>query len=336
MSTHNRTMNVKNTIQGTTGKKKSGTGKIFAKQKRKRTSDHSQRTADGSGNAEHLEICPYAKKCGGCDYQHIPYEQQLVLKQRKVQNLLGKYTKVEPIIGAQDPLFYRNKVHGVFGRDKKGNIFTGIYEEKSHRIVPVHECMIEDRKASAILQTLCILAKDFKLQIYDEDRETGLLRHALIRIARETGQIMVVLVMTSPIMPSKNHFARELCVRHPEITTIVMNVNPKRTSMVLGDRNIVMFGKGFIEDELCGLKFRISPSAFYQVNPRQTIKLYQKAMEYAALTGKERVIDAYCGIGTIGMCAASKAGEVLGIELNGLLVGRDSIINLVFTLMNLA
>ena len=126
--------------------------------------------------------CLYAKKCGGCDYQGTAYEEQLSIKQKTIQSLLGKMQKPEPILGAEDPQHYRNKVHGVFGRDKKGNVFTGIYEEKSHRIVPVEDCGIEDAKATAILKTLSKLAKQFKLQIYDEDRETGLLRHALIRV----------------------------------------------------------------------------------------------------------------------------------------------------------
>lgn len=260
--------------------------------------------------------CPYAKKCGGCDYQGIPYREQLKRKQKKVQDLLGGFAKVEPIIQADHPEHYRNKVHGVFGRDKKGKVFTGIYEEKSHRIVPVENCGIENSKATAILSTLCDMAKQFKIRIYDEDKETGLLRHALIRVGVRTGEIMVVLVLADPIMPSKNNFVKELCRRHPEITTVVLNINDKHTSMVLGERNITLYGKGYIEDILCGLHFRISPSSFYQINPEQTERLYQKAMEFAALTGKENVIDAYCGIGTIGMCAAEKAGEVLGVELN--------------------
>lgn len=271
---------------------------------------------EGTGKPGKEAGCPYAKKCGGCIYQGKPYEDQLRIKQSVVNGLLGKMAKVAPILGAECPEHYRNKVHGVFGRDKKGNIYTGIYEEKSHRIVPVEDCRIEDEKATAILKTLCVMAKQFKLQVYDEDRETGLLRHALIRVGRQTGEIMVVLVTASPILPSKNNFTKELCRLHPEITTVVLNVNNKRTSMVLGERNIILSGKGYIEDVLCGLRFRISPSSFYQINPAQTERLYQKAIEFAALTGKERVIDAYCGIGTIGSSAAGKAGEVIGVELN--------------------
>ena len=270
--------------------------------------------------------CPFAKKCGGCDYQSVPYGEQLQKKQKAERILLDSFCRVEPILGAEHPTHYRNKVHGVFGRDKKGNIFTGIYEEKSHRIVPVSGCMIEDAGAGAILKTLCELAKSFKVRVYDEDRGTGMLRHALIRVGRTTGEVMVVLVVTDPIFPSKNNFTKELRRRHPEVSTVVLNINDRDTSMVLGERNIVLYGRGYIEDVLCGLRFRISPSSFYQIHPEQTEVLYQKAIAYAGLTGKERVIDAYCGIGTIGMCAAAKAGEVIGVELNRDAV-RDAVAN---------
>ena len=155
-------------------------------------------------------VCPYAKKCGGCDYQGVPYAEQLKKKQKDVRKLLEPFKKPEPILEAAHPLHYRNKVHGIFGRDKKGNIFTGIYEEKSHRIVPVEDCGIEDATASAILKTLCELVKSFKIRVYDEDRGTGFLRHALIRVGRNTKEVMVVLVVTDPIFPSKNNFTKEL------------------------------------------------------------------------------------------------------------------------------
>ncbi len=263
-----------------------------------------------------MKKCPYAGKCGGCDYQGLSYEEQLKMKQNQAQKLLGGFGKVEPIIGADIPYNYRNKVHGIFGRDSKGNVYTGIYQEGTHKIVPVEDCQIEDVRASAIMKSMCKLVKSFKLPVYDEDRQSGLVRHVLIRTGYVTGQIMVVLVLANPVMPSKNNFVKELVRLHPEITTVVLNVNNKRTSMVLGDRNITLFGKGYIEDVLCGLRFRISPNSFYQINPVQTEKLYAKAVEFAGLTGKERVIDAYCGIGTIGMAAASGAREVIGVELN--------------------
>ena len=170
------------------------------------------------------------------------------------------------------------------------------------------------------------MLKSFKIRTYDEDTGFGLLRHVLVRRAFATGEIMVVLVTASPVFPSKNHFIKALRECHPEITTVVQNINGRGTSMVLGDKEHVLYGKGYIEDVLCGCRFRISSRSFYQVNPVQTEVLYKKAMEYAGLTGKETVVDAYCGIGTIGLIAAGKAGRVIGVELNPEAV-RDAVHN---------
>ena len=270
--------------------------------------------------------CSHAKKCGGCQYQSIPYEKQLRMKQKMVEELLRPFGKVEKIIGMKDPKYYRNKVHHVFARDQKGQIIAGNYQANSHRVVPVSDCLIEDKKSQEIIETIRQLAKSFKIRIYDEDTDYGLLRHVMVRRGFTSGEIMVILVLRSPILPSKNNFVKALREKHPEITTIVINVNDKRTNMVLGSRDILLYGPGFIKDTLCGCTFRISPQSFYQVNPVQTEVLYRKAVEYAELTGKETVIDAYCGIGTIGMIAAKHAGKVLGIELNGDAV-RDARVN---------
>lgn len=196
-------------------------------------------------------------------------------------------------------------------------MISGIYEANSHRIVPVDSCLIENKKADEIIVSIRDLLRSFKIRPYNEDTGYGLLRHVLVRVGHASGEIMVVLVLGSPIMPSKNNFVKALRKLHPEITTVVVNVNDRGTSMVLGDKEQVLYGKGYIEDELCGRKFRISPKSFYQVNPVQTEKLYNKAMCYAGLTGKEVLVDAYCGTGTIGIIAADKAGKVIGVELNG-------------------
>ena len=216
----------------------------------------------------------------------------------------------------EEPLHYRNKVHAVFDRDKKGNAISGVYEAKSHRVVPVEECMIEDKKADEIIGTIRGLLKSFKIKTYDEDTQYGLLRHVLIRKGHISGEIMVVLVTASPVFPSKNNFVKALRAVHPEITTVIQNVNGRGTSMVLGEKENVLYGKGYIEDTLCGCTFRISSKSFYQINSIQTEVLYNKAIALAGLTGKERVVDAYCGIGTIGMVAAKYAKEVIGVELN--------------------
>lgn len=262
-------------------------------------------------------VCPAAKKCGGCRWIEKPYQEQLQEREKLVQKLLTPYCRVEPIIGMDSPEHYRNKVHAAFGEDRKHNIISGIYEEGTHRIVPVDSCLIEDEQADAIIVTIRGLLRSFKIRPYNEDTGYGLLRHVLVRVGRATGQIMVVLVLVSPIMPSKNNFVKALLQSHPEITTVVINVNGRETSMVLGKKEQVIYGKGYIEDILCGMTFRISPSSFYQVNPRQAERLYQKALEYASLTGKETVVDAYCGTGTIGLIASAQAGEVIGVELNG-------------------
>lgn len=273
-----------------------------------------------------LPSCAVAKKCGGCQYQGVSYEKQLLEKQKQIEKLLKPFGKVEPIIGMKNPYHYRNKVHAVFGYERGRGIVSGTYQANTHKIVPVEECLIEDEKCTAIIRSIRELLKSFKIKTYDEDTGYGLFRHVLVRRGFSSGEIMVVLVLSGPILPSKNNFVAALRKLHPEITTIVLNINDKRTSMVLGEKEKVLYGKGYIEDTLCGCTFRISARSFYQVNPVQTEILYGKAMEYANLTGKERVLDAYCGIGTIGLNAAKTAKEVIGVEVNGDAV-RDARVN---------
>ena len=270
--------------------------------------------------------CGVYGSCGGCQLQHLTYEGQLKYKQQKMEKLLGTYGKISPIIGMENPDHYRNKVHATFSYDKKGKIVAGIYEEDSHRVIPVNNCLIQNQKANAIIQTIRKLMPSFKLTPYDEDYSTGFLRHVLIRTGHVSKQVMVVLVGGTPIFPSKNNFTKALIKEHPEITTVIFNINPRRTSMVLGDRETVLFGKGYIEDTLCGKTFRLSSKSFYQVNTVQTEKLYKKALEMANLKGNENVLDAYCGIGTIGIIASDRAGEVIGVELNKDAV-NDAVLN---------
>lgn len=273
-----------------------------------------------------MKQCPNFKKCGGCQYLNLSYEEQLKKKQKEISALLKPYCKVNPIVGMDDPWHYRNKVHAVMGRDRKGTIISGVYKEGTHTILPVDVCLIENEKADEIIRTIRGLLPSFKMKVYDEDTGFGFLRHVLIRTAHKTGEIMVVLVTASPVFPSRNNFVKALRKIHPEITTIVQNINNRGTSMVLGDKEHVLYGPGFIVDELCSKKFRISSKSFYQVNSVQTERLYDLAVRAAGLTGKETVVDAYCGIGTIGIAAASGAKEVIGVELNREAV-RDAGIN---------
>ncbi len=260
--------------------------------------------------------CPYSKKCGGCDYIDVDYKEQLKKKETYVAGLLKPFCKVSGITGMEVPFNYRNKVSSAFGIDRRHNPICGIYEEKSHNIVAVEKCLLEDEKADEIIQTVKSLLKSFKIKVYDEDTGYGLLRHVLVRVGKATGQYMVVLVTASPVFPSKNNFCKVLRDKHPEITTIVQNINSRTDSLVLSDKENVLYGRGFIEDVLCGKTFKISARSFYQINQIQTEKLYLKAIEYAGLTGKETVLDAYSGIGTIGIIASDRAKTVISVELN--------------------
>ena len=270
-------------------------------------------------------VCPLRKKCGGCQLQNMPYERQLSFKQVKVIKLLGKYHHVCEIIGMEKPYHYRNKVQAAFG-ERRGQIISGVYQSSTHNIVPVDSCMIEDQKADEIIVTIRKLLKSFKLRAFDDVAMKGFLRHVLIKRGFSSGEIMVVLVTAVADFPKQSQFINALLGRHPEITTIVQNINNKRTSLVLGEQSRVLYGEGYIEEELCGFRFRISPKAFYQINPIQTEVLYKKAIEYAELSGSETVLDAYCGTGTIGIFASAQAKKVTGVELNPDAI-RDAHIN---------
>ena len=264
----------------------------------------------GKGNS-----CPFYKKCGGCQLQNMTYEEQLSFKMAKTIKNLGRFGHVDEIIGMEKPYHYRNKVQAAFGFSR-GRIISGVYQSSSHNIVPVEKCMIEDEKADGIIRDIRLLLPDFRLTSYNEDTGRGFLRHVLVKRGFSTDEIMVVLVTGTNIFPKKDAFVRALLEKHGEITTVIWNINSSKTSLVLGEKETVLYGKGYITDVLCGKRFRISAKSFYQINPVQTEKLYSKAIEFAELTGKERVFDAYCGIGTIGLVASDKAKEVIGVELN--------------------
>lgn len=260
--------------------------------------------------------CPVAAKCGGCQLTHLSYAEQLQWKQQRMAELLDGICEVRPILGMDDPFHYRNKVHAVLAVDKAGKPISGVYAMGTHRVVPVRHCLIEDRRADRIIQTIVAMLPAYKLRIYNEYTHRGFLRHILIRTGHVTGQIMVVLVATSLEFPGKKAFVQELIQRHPEITTVVLNCNQRETSMVLGTKEITLYGEGYMEDELCGKRFRISPQSFYQVNAKQCELLYRTAIDAAQLTGAETLLDAYCGTGTIGLCASDGCKQLIGVELN--------------------
>lgn len=274
-----------------------------------------------------MEQCKLYKRCGGCQLQNLSYDEQLVYKQKKLQGLLAPFAPVLPIVGMEHPTHYRNKVQAAFYWDyKHRRCASGVFQSTSQKIVPVDSCMIEDTQSDAIVQTVRKLADSFKIKPYDMRYHTGVLRHVLVRRGFTTGEMMVVLVTLSAQFPSKNNFVKALLKAHPTITTIVHNISPGTMPLVLGEKSRTLYGKGYIEDELCGCRFRISPASFFQVNPVQCERLYRYAIDAAQLTGRETVFDSYCGTGTIGLIAAEKAKQVTGVELNRDAV-RDAVAN---------
>lgn len=264
-------------------------------------------------------LCPVSTACGGCCFQNLKYEEQLKFKQKKVKDAFYKIghlnVKVDDTIGMENPYNYRNKIQMPIGQNQKGQIISGFYRTDSHEIIPINECYIEDKRASKIINTLKELMKKHKILPYDEDTRSGIIRHCLIRTSHYYPQIMVVLVTNADSFPGRGNLVKDLHAMCPEITTIVQNVNKRDTNVIIGEKENVLMGKGYIMDELCGIKFQISSKSFYQVNPTQTEKLYQLAIDKANLKGTEIVLDAYCGIGTIGLIASKKAKKVIGVEI---------------------
>ena len=254
--------------------------------------------------------CPQAKDCGGCEWLAVPYEIQLKRKQEALRELFEPLgVEPEPIVGMSEPVAYRAKSMTPFQPSPKGSLIHGMYKLGTHKLVACPSCLVEDPQARPIFDSIAKLAREFHLKAYDEDHGGGLLRHAVVRCAANTDEVMVTLVCNSKEFPYKKEFVRALRDEHPEISTVVFNVNTRSTNAVLGNRENVAYGQGWIEDKLCGQTFRIPSSAFYQTNPKQTEVLYDTAVALAALQGGESVLDAYCGIGTIGIVAANRSVE---------------------------
>ena len=271
------------------------------------------------------KTCPnFTRQCGGCPLLATPYPRQLAEKQQRLEKLLGGFAPVEPVRGMEDPWHYRNKAIASFAM-QQGKLVCGLYAEGTHRVLPGTDCLLQQEALNRTLEAVLQAARGCHWTAYDEDRGTGLLRHVVLRGTRE-GQVLVTLVTPSPALPGSRNFCAALRRAAPWVAGIVHNVNPTATSAVLGNREKVLYGPGQVLDTLCGLRFAISSRSFYQVNPLQTEVLYRTAIGLAELTGKETVVDAYCGIGTIGLCAAASAGRVLGIERNPAAV-RDAIAN---------
>ncbi len=263
--------------------------------------------------------CSTYKRCGGCNLRHVNYKTTLKMKKNVVQNLVNKNLKtkiiVKDTIGMEHPFHYRNKAQYPIGLDKNGNPMIGVFANRTHEVIQIDKCLIQNEEAEKIAKFICQFAQKNNISVYNEKTCQGLLRHIVVKVGIKTNQIMCILVLTSEKFPNEEKLISELTKQFPNITTIVKNINNKNTNVILGKTNINIFGNGYIYDKLGDYTFKISPLSFYQINPIQTEKLYDLALQAAKLTGKEIVFDLYCGIGTIGIYMANKAKKVYGIEI---------------------
>jgi len=263
--------------------------------------------------------CSTYKRCGGCNLRHINYAKTLELKKNTVQNLVNKTLKekveVKDTIGMENPFNYRNKAQYPVGLDKQGNPVIGVFANRTHEVIEIKECMIQNKESEKIAKYICKFAKDNNVSVYNEEKQEGILRHIVIKVGVKTNEIMCVLVLNGRKINNEDKLVKALTQKFPNIKTIVKNINMKNTNVILGNENINIYGEGYIYDKLGDYIFKISPLSFYQINPIQTEKLYNLALEKAELTGKEILFDLYCGIGTIGIFMANRAKEVYGIEI---------------------
>jgi 23S rRNA (uracil1939-C5)-methyltransferase len=288
------------------------------------------KTNKGYGFARLLEIkkesehraeplCPIYHQCGGCQIQHLSYEAQLASKQKQVKDVLEriggiKDVTVHPTLGMDDPWRYRNKAQVPVG-EEGGLVVAGFYQKRSHRIINMDECLIQHEENDQIIRVVKNIANKYGIRAYDEEKHRGTLRHVVARKGKVTNEVMVVLVTRGKELPNKKNIIEEIKAEIPNVKSIVQNINPKRTNVIFGDETNVLWGEEYIHDYIGDIKFAISARSFYQVNPDQTKVLYDKALEYADLSGQETVIDAYCGIGTISLFLAQKAKHVYGVEI---------------------
>ncbi len=260
--------------------------------------------------------CPYFERCGGCQLQHFSVAAQRDFKQKLVYKSLKSFAKIKPLVMMTDAAGYRNKCVHSFAYSKSGEIISGLYQNHTHRVIAVERCYIHDQRADAIAATLRRLMTQLGIAPYNEDAKTGHIRHLLTRVAQGTGQVLVTIVTGSKTIPQQKKLVAGLLAAHPEINSIVQNINDKRGSMLLARRQRILHGSSEIVDQLCGKQFKISAQSFYQVNRSQTEKLYRYALKLADIKPGDKVLDAYCGIGTISLLAADYAKTVVAVELN--------------------
>lgn len=263
--------------------------------------------------------CTTYKRCGGCNLRHVRYQETLKIKQNAVQSLVNKTLKnkvqVEETIGMENPLHYRNKAQYPIGINKNGEIIIGVFANRTHEVIQIENCLIQNQKSQEIAKFIVEFIKKKNISIYNEKNGKGLVRHIVIKKGFKTGEIMCILVINGHNIPCEQEFINELNMKYPEIKSIIKNINTKNTNVILGKENVNLYGNGFIEDVLGEYKFKISPLSFYQVNPVQAEKLYNTGVEMAQISKDDIVFDLYCGIGTISLFMSKYAKKVYGIEI---------------------
>ena len=263
--------------------------------------------------------CTTYKRCGGCNLRHIKYQETLKMKQNAVQSLVNKALKtrveVKGTIGMENPLHYRNKAQYPIGVNKEGEPVIGVFAQRTHEVIPMENCLIQNPKSEEIAKTILQFIKDNKISVYNEKTGKGLFRHIVIKVGVKTNQIMCILVVNGKSIPKEAQLVEELTSKFPQIKSIVKNINMKNTNVILGKENVDIYGTGYIEDILGEYTFRISPLSFYQVNPVQAEKLYNLGVKMAQITKQDTVFDLYCGIGTITLFMSKYAKKVYGIEI---------------------
>lgn len=273
----------------------------------------------GKSQARQDVDCNTYKRCGGCNLRHVKYEETLKMKQNAVQSLVNKTLKnklqIKETVGMENPLHYRNKAQYPIGINKKGEPVIGVFANRTHEVIPIDNCLIQNKKSEEIAKFIIEFIKEKNISIYDEKKGKGLVRHIVTKVGIKTGEIMCVIVINGHKIPNENELVENLKTRYPEIKAIVKNINMKNTNVILGQENINLYGNGYIEDILGEYKFKISPLSFYQVNPVQAEKLYNLGVSMAEITKNDVVFDLYCGIGTISLFMSKFAKKVYGIEI---------------------
>lgn len=269
-----------------------------------------------------LPPCPVYKKCGGCQLQHLAYPEQLIFKNDIVKQALIKYKPngyqnylLKPTIGMSEPWHYRNKLQFQIRKDENEKVICGLYESNSHKLVPIDDCLVQDKATTNVINAIVSFLSELKIPIYDEQQNSGIIKTVMVRIGVQTGELQVVFITHSPKLPAKRQLLEKITTQLPDVVSVMQNIQNKKTSQIMGEKTVHLWGKESIEETLNQVTFDLSARAFFQLNPKQTEVLYQQAIQALDPKASDHVIDAYCGVGTIGLALAPFVKEVRGMDI---------------------